>query len=261
MAHFLRFRPSVLVVLAFVAGTTLASAQSSSTSGGSSSRSSSSSRSTTTSKTVLPDPALLDGSKQPAEKRPEYGMVGDFELPGDENVRNGKVGGPQNQQPGGGQQQAAGLPGLNLPIPQQGSGCAGGSNPLPSLPQPQQGGGGGGQEQKDGQGQSGTAQASGQTGTGAEASGPQGTADGRQVGQLGGEGAAQDAIAGNKPNQVSIGDKGMRIETTPNPTGVIGEQTGASQHHEKGTGTGGKNATGNNANRGAERGRAIPAGL
>src|SRR6187402_2942748 len=45
---------------------------------------------------VLPDPALLDGASQPVEKKSEYGMIGDFELPGDENVRSGKVGGQQN---------------------------------------------------------------------------------------------------------------------------------------------------------------------
>src|SRR5687768_7097873 len=55
---------------------------------------------------LLPDPVLLDGSTQQPEKKSEYGMIGDFELPGDENVRNGKVGGPQNpgQQSGGGNQ-------------------------------------------------------------------------------------------------------------------------------------------------------------
>src|ERR1043165_8702665 len=67
----------------------------------------------TTGKGQLPDPALLDGSAMPQEKRPEQGMLGDFELPGDDNVRNGKVGGPQQQNPqqgGGGQQQMQGLP-------------------------------------------------------------------------------------------------------------------------------------------------------
>src|SRR5687767_1384014 len=47
---------------------------------------------------VLPDPVLLDGSTQPPEKKSEYGMIGDFELPGDENVKNGKVGGAQGPQ-------------------------------------------------------------------------------------------------------------------------------------------------------------------
>ena len=49
-----------------------------------------------TAKGMLPDPALLDGSTLPVEKKSETGMIGDFELPGDENNRSGKVGGPQN---------------------------------------------------------------------------------------------------------------------------------------------------------------------
>src|SRR5688572_1242664 len=46
----------------------------------------------------LPDPVLLDGSTHAAEKKSEYGMIGDFELPGDENApKNGRVGGgPQS---------------------------------------------------------------------------------------------------------------------------------------------------------------------
>src|SRR5688572_4631083 len=61
----------------------------------------------------LPDPTLLDGSTQPPEKKSETGMIGEFELPGDDNVRNGKVGGPQNQNPsaaGGAQSMPAGMP-------------------------------------------------------------------------------------------------------------------------------------------------------
>src|ERR1700753_2836753 len=52
----------------------------------------------------LPDPVLLDGSNQPAEKKPDYGMLGEFEIPGDENSKSGKVGGQQdpNQKGGGG---------------------------------------------------------------------------------------------------------------------------------------------------------------
>src|SRR5687768_9160816 len=61
-------------------------------------RSATPSRSGGSAKGVLPDPVLLDGSSQPAEKRPEHGMVGDFELPGDENAKTGRVGGPQSEQ-------------------------------------------------------------------------------------------------------------------------------------------------------------------
>ena len=33
---------------------------------------------------ILPDPALLDGSKLAPDKYPEYGMIGDVEMPGDD---------------------------------------------------------------------------------------------------------------------------------------------------------------------------------
>ena len=42
-------------------------------------------------KGLLPDPTLLDGSTMPAEKKSEQGMIGDFELPGDENAKSGKI--------------------------------------------------------------------------------------------------------------------------------------------------------------------------
>src|SRR5215216_2911462 len=73
----------------------------------------------------LPDPILLDGSTQQAEKKSEHGMIGEFELPGDENVRSGKVGGPQNPN----------------------AGAAGGQNNMP-MGMPQGGGGGGPQGQQ-----------------------------------------------------------------------------------------------------------------
>src|SRR5689334_21401684 len=49
----------------------------------------------------IPDPTLLDGSGLPADQKGQEGMLGDFEIPGDPNVRNGRVGGgrPQSQMP------------------------------------------------------------------------------------------------------------------------------------------------------------------
>lgn len=209
----------------------------------------------------LPDPGLLDGSAHPAEKRPEYGMVGDFELPGDPNARNDRVGGPQVSVPLPG----AGLP---LPLPQQGGGGVGLPNPsaglptpaggapsIPQIPDPlaQQGQGSGGGPQNPA--------AAGQQGQGGQQGGqPQGA----QVGQLSGEGGGPEQGAiGEKPPQVSIGDQAMQIKTIPNPAAVVGgaQPAGNTQQHEKTPGTGGKGATGNNANKGVERGRAIPAGL
>jgi hypothetical protein len=54
--------------------------------------------STTVSKGILPDPLLLDGSKEAAEKIPEHGMLGEFELPGSENAKSDKVGGAQPEE-------------------------------------------------------------------------------------------------------------------------------------------------------------------
>lgn len=207
-----------------------------------------------TAKGPLPDPVLLDGSSLPAEKRPEHGMVGDFELPGDDS-RSGKVGGPQNQNPGGAPGVSVNLPGL----PQ--SGGAQGQ-------QGQQGGQQGGAQAS----QSGGAQQAG--GEQAGAQGAQGAAGGSadagaeaggvQVGELSGEGADPGAAGkSGKPQQVAIGDSAMRIEGAPPSSGVVGSQipAGPTQQHEKGTGSGGKGAGGSGGNKGVERGRTMPAGL
>src|SRR3954469_8208711 len=137
-----RFGPATLglFALALAAG---AHAQSSSASQGaakqppasSASRaapSSTAGRPSSAAKGPLPDPALLDGSTQPAEKKPETGMIGDFELPGDENVRNGKVGGQQGGQPGG-QQKPGGLQ-VDLPGIPTGGGQAGAPGQQSGLP-------------------------------------------------------------------------------------------------------------------------------
>jgi hypothetical protein len=209
---------------------------------------------------MLPDPALLDGSTQPAEKKSEHGMIGDFELPGDENARSGKVGGPQSQNPNQGGQAN------NMPM---------------GMPQ----GAGGGPQQPGQQGQQGGAQAGGQQQAGgAQAGGAQdqkggsnaipGGGDpgaqpqGIQVAELGGEASGQaaggEAGPGEKPQQVAIGDSAMRIEQSAvAQAGVVGAQqtAGQTQQHEKGTGSGGKGAGGAGGGNRIEKGRVIPAGL
>lgn len=194
----------------------------------------------TTGKAVLPDPALLDGAQHPAEKRSEQGMIGDFELPGDENARNDRVAGQQ------------GAPGAQ-PEQQQPPQPGGGGGQPPNPAQPAQAGGG----QQPPQ-QAGGAQAAGQ-GT------PIAAPEGMQVASLQGEGGGNpgDVPGGQKPPQVSIGDSAMQIKTQPNAPSVVGAQqpAGQTQQHEKATGTGGRPPTGNNTNRGAERGRTMPAGL
>ncbi len=189
-------------------------------------------------KGILPDPALLDGSKQPAEKRSEYGMIGDFELPGDDS-RTGKVGGQQAPEGAPPPQGMAG-----------GGGPAGAGGPPPPGGTPQ--GGGSGPENPEAKGQ--------QVQGGGD---PNGQPRGQQVASLQGEGGGpEQGQIGEKPQAVSIGDSAMQIKTAANASTVGGAQpAGQTQQHEKTPGTGGKGAQGNNGNKGNERGRAIPAGL
>jgi len=195
----------------------------------------------------LPDPVLLDGSTHQPEKKSEYGMVGDFELPGDENVRNGKVGGPQNA----GQQPPAGGGG-NMPMGMPQGGAAG--------PQSQQAAGKAGQQSPGGPQ---NANAAGEQIPGG--GDPNAKAEGAQVAQLGGEPSGNQAQggAGEKPPPVAIGDQAMQIKSAANTPGVVGAQQlpGNTQHHEKGTGSGGKGPSGGQGNNRVEKGRTIPAGL
>lgn len=181
-------------------------------------------------------------------------MVGDFELPGDENARTNRVGGPQSPIP----QQGSGLP---IPIPGAGLPSASLPSPaapgvsLPQIPNPlaQGQGQGGGPENPAAAGQQ-------VQGAGQQGAQPQGS----QVGQLSGEGGGpEQGQIGEKPPQVSIGDSAMQIKTIGNPASVVGaaQPAGQTQQHEKTPGTGGKGSPGNNSNKGVERGRAIPAGL
>ncbi len=204
---------------------------------------------------LLPDPILLDGSTHPAEKKSEYGMIGDFELPGDENApKNGRVGGgPQTPGQQGQQNQQGGGP----QIPQMGLPQAGGSGQQGQ----QQGGKQGGGEQKQGPENANTA--GGQI---PGAGDPNAKAEGTQVAQLGGEGGAeQGAAGGQKPPPVAIGDPAMRIQTNTPTANVVGTQqqpaNANTQQHDKGTGSGGKGPAGGPGNNRIEKGRAIPAGL
>jgi hypothetical protein len=193
-------------------------------------------------------------------------MIGDFELPGDENARNGKVGGPQNPNA------TAGGQGNNMPmgLPQGAGGQQG---------QQQQGGAQGGQ-------QAGGQQAGGQQAGGQQAGGPQnpaaggnpvagagdpgGQPQGVQVAELGGDASGQQQGggpngSGDKPSPVAIGDSAMRIPASQDAAGVVGGQqqqaAGHTQQHEKGTGSGGKGTGGAGGPGRVEKGRTIPAGL
>ena len=201
---------------------------------------------------VLPDPILLDGSTQPPEKKSEYGMIGDFELPGDENAKNGKVGGAQGPQ--GQQQNQNGSGGLPMGLPQGGG--AGQQAQQQAGKAGQQGGG----EQSPNQ-QNPNAAGNQVAGAGD----PNAKPEGIQVAQLGGEGSPdQPPSLGEKPPPVTIGDSAMQIKTSANSPGVVGGQqlpATNTQQHEKGTGSGGKGPTGTQGPNKVEKGRTIPAGL
>lgn len=209
----------------------------------------------------LPDPALLDGSTQQAEKKSEQGMLGEFELPGDENSKSGKVGG---QQPPGGQagaQDPSISVSISLPGLPSGGGAPGAQNGAPpagaqgaQAAASAAGGGADGKPAPPGAagGSAGPADANGQTG-------------GIQVAELGTDesnGAQGPAGAGEKPKQVALGDSAMQIKSASNAAGVVGAQpAGTTQQMEKAMGGGGKGSSGSNGNKGVEKGRAIPAGL
>jgi hypothetical protein len=210
-------------------------------------------RSSAAGRAVLPDPVLLDGSAPAhgAEKKTDYGMIGDFELPGEESAQKDKVGGGgSGQQPPEGQgAQAMGLPG-------GGGGAEGEKKPGGGQPGAQAAAAGGaGQEPKPGEK------------PGGGAGEPGAKAEGIQVAELGGAPSGmpegQDAL--KKPSPVAIGDKAMRIpQSTQTTAGVVGAQQPAGQNtqvYEKGTGTGGKGSTATQTPNRTEKGRAIPAGL
>ena len=224
---------------------------------------------------MLPDPALLDGSTQPVEKKSEMGMIGDFELPGDENAKAGKVAGPQLQTPG----QAGGQPSGNQSnqSPTSGGGTQGNSA--------EKSGGGGAQGNPSQGGQAGGGAAGGAQSGGPQGAGPQGgaaggapiqgggdpgaQAQGLQVAQLGGEASGQTGGVpgggGQKPPQIAIGDKAMRIEPTAAGASVVGspgqQVSEHTQQYEKGTGSGGKGPSAPSTGNRIEKGRVVPAGL
>ena len=206
----------------------------------------------------LPDPALLDGSTQVAEKKPEYGMLGNFEIPGDDKSKSDRVGGQQGQPGGGGQQQN--------PNAQQQQGGQGGMQGMPpgGMPQGAAGGAAGGQQMPQG----GQPQPGGLAGgKPVDPSQANGQGGGTQVAELKTDEANAGGVAGEpgapKPPQVAIGDPAMQIKGVANAPGVVGGAVpaGATQQQEKATGGSGKGGSGDNSNKGVEKGRVVPAGL
>ncbi len=232
---------------------------------------------TTTAKPILPDPILLNGSAQPVEKTNELGMIGEFELPGDENARSGRVGGPQTQPApsvGRGSVQAVGLPGGLAGAAQQQNHQGGGLSPaLPSRPQQASGNSGVGQSDA-GSGQS-VIMRGGAESPNAAGNPLAGAADasaqpvGTPVAELGGtsdqRGGNAGRTDGGKPPPIQIGDKRMRIDTPGASPITVGAQVQGpnanTQIYEKPTGTGGKAPTSSQGPSRVEKGRVMPAGL
>ena len=189
------------------------------------------------SRAVLPDPALLDGSAHAPEKRSAIGMIGDFELPGDEQARTDKVGG------------ASSPPGQsgNEPATEGPSGTAGKLGGQVK-PESSQSGGAGGKESEN------------------PAAGTGDQAQGIQVAELKGEpsAAAPDGKVPSRPTAMAIGDQAMRIPQQPRNSAVVGTQQVANantQDYEKGTGSGGKGPVSKGGPNRTEKGRVIPSGL
>lgn len=216
----------------FAQSTSSRPATSSSASGSASTpaaRAAAANRNAAAARAVIPDPDLFDGSDLPAEARPDKGMLAEFELPGSEARPETME--AQNQ----GQQQGQG----------------GGGGPQGQQQGDQAGGGGG--EKPEGAGD------------------PNAKAEGIAVAKLEVDetSAAQDAAPPPKPREVAMGDQSQQIPTAAAQQNVVGsqqaQQGGAqrnvsnSQQYEKGAAAG--KSSGNNQNKGLEKGRAIPEGL
>jgi hypothetical protein len=238
---------------------------------------------TRTLRQILPDPALLDGTKLAPDKYPEYGMIGDFEMPGDDvtdPAQNQRVGAsnPNQTQP------AAGGSAAKIdPNQKSGGGSA-------SEAKPEQPGGGGAADSKSagtggaadqaksdksGGGSSGNSGGSGGSNTANTKAGgkspgrndPNAKAEGIQVGSLN-----TDESTANSPQidptgvpiEIGIGDTANAIKPVAAAAGVTGkESAGTTQQAGKNTAPGGaqSGAGGSSGNRGSERGKTMPSGL
>jgi hypothetical protein len=234
-----------------------------------------------TPKGPLPDPALLDGSAQQPEKRSDRGMLGQFDVPGDDSKSDSKNDSANSQsgQGGGGAQS-------------DDKSAQGGGGGAQQQDKNNQGGGGGGQQQADAksgqggggqQGDTASAKSGGGGGTQAGGSGtqsgsagsgqaaqndPNAKAEGVQVGQLngasaGGQQGGQNSAQSGKPAQIALGDKAMQISQASATPGVVGSQVAdpMTRPADAKMGNGVVAPSGDNSNRGAEKGRTMPQGL
>ncbi len=215
-----------------------------------------------------PDPNLFDGSKFEAEKRPDMGMLGEFEMPGGES-QSSKVGGNPGAAGGGNQSPppasaggAASAAGAAGGAAAGSEGAAGGASVDNSGAQ---GAVGGAMDQNAPTGSSGQ---SGQPGAGDPNAKAQGiAADRLEGGGAGGAAAAQNAAGqGSKSkSQVSrIGSAELRIDALPETDkDVIGREVapGGTQGSNRAMPAGKGGQGSNNQNKGVEKGKVIPKGL
>jgi hypothetical protein len=157
---------------------------------------------------------LFDGSKHEPEKRPDRGMLAEFEMPGGERPSE-KVGGPAGESGGGAERE----------------------------------------------------QSAKAASRGAVQNDPNAKAEGMSAENLEiPEGAQADQASApppSKPQDVSLGDAAMQIQTAANQQNAVGGQQQQAaqntQQYEKGAAQG--NQRGDNNNRGVERGQSVPQGL
>lgn len=243
----MRLRTLLVILCSAAMGVALAEAQSSVTGGTARNRPANSKAATA--KGPLPDADLLDGSSYEAEKRPEYGMIGEFEMEGSEQ-KSDRVGG--NPGPAGAQSAAQ----------QEQGGGAGGVPPPPGAEQQVAGteaqqiaSGTDDRKDPDASQQGGASSAAGTAG------GPAAAAQGIQVANLqipqGAQGA-QGAPDG-KPSVQKLGDASLQIQTSAaKAEDVVGKEASTAQQYEKKVPPGGYT---NNRNVGAEKGQVMPKGI
>lgn len=233
----------------------------------------------------LPDPVLLDGSNQPAEKKSDYGMLGEFEIPGsdekgDKTAAADQADQKQQQQGAGGSKQQDNKSqkggGSQSKSAQQSQGGGGASDKADDS----QSGGGAGEESADAA-QSGGGSSSSKSGAKSSRGGgsaksiaqndPNASAQGAESSGLsspdGGEAAAQGDAAPSKPGEMKIGDATMQIktQTTGTAPNVVGLQQPVGkdvpQQYDARTPGGGRQSGNSNGNKGVEKGQTMPTGL
>lgn len=180
-------------------------------------------KSTKPRKAIIPDPDLLDGSTQEAEKHPLYGMLSEIEMGEKEGGKTGQIS-PESGEAGSGEKKEKG---------------GGGKNPPAQPPEGQ------GKDAKIPEGPEAPAEGV----QVADLKVPEGATSG------GGEKNS------GKPRDLQIGDATLQIQTQgKNAPNVVGVENSISQQYEKKV-PAGVPLGGDNRNRGVEKGRVVPKGL